>query len=231
MFAQIRRRHTHKGLFDSTRAVAPSLWQQLQREAGDAGLLAGALTEAPAMAAMRRITREAFETEMLTPRTYLESARLLRIGPDEIEQHRDGIALMGGTVRLMAGLGLFDRLEVPRRGSANFQHAMKRWAEHESASGYFWIATPGNSRSAQIASGRAYVRAQLRAAAAGVAMHPLSQALQEYPEVRPQREALRALLGFTDKDSHTLQMLARVGYGAAPAGPAPRRELAQLIRA
>ena len=42
--------------------------------------------------------------------------------------------------------------------------------------------TEGNDRKTQVNAGRAYVRAQLAATAHGLAMQPLSQALQEYPE-------------------------------------------------
>ena len=67
------------------------------------------------------------------------------------------------------------------------------------------------------------------ATAAGVDMHPLSQALQEFDEVREQHLAVHRLLGL-DPAQHTLQMLARVGYGVTPAGPSPRRELGGLVR-
>jgi hypothetical protein len=107
---------------------------------------------------------------------------------------------------------------------------MKRWAVCETGSGYFWIALRDNSRTAQLNSGRAYVRAHLQATAAGVDMHPLSQALQEFAEVRPQFDALHALLGFGG-NTGTVQMLARVGYGIDKNSPSPRRELGQLIRA
>ena len=177
LFAQIRRRHTHKGAFDNARRVPAEVWQALTSSAIDSGLLAGTVNDAQTMTTLRRITRDSFETEMLTPRTYLESARLMRIGPDEIERHRDGIALTGAMVRLMAGVGLFDRFEVPQRGSSNYKQTMNRWSVFETGSGYFWIASRGNARAAQSDSGRAYVRAHLQATAAGVDMHPLSQAL------------------------------------------------------
>ena len=230
LFAQIRRRHTNKGAFDNSRTLPAPVWQDLQKTATDRGLMAGAVTGDAAMANMRRITRDSFEAEILTPRTYLESARLMRIGPTEVEQNRDGIPLMGTMVRLMSAVGVFDRFEVPQRGSSNYKQTMDRWSVYETGSGYFWIASRGNSRAAQLDSGRAYVRAHLQATAAGVDMHPLSQAVQEFPEVRPQYDALRALLGFGDSAT-TVQMLARVGYGTAEAGPSPRRELGQLVRA
>jgi hypothetical protein len=229
LFAQIRRRHTHKGAFDSSRAVAIPVWQTLQKTASEQGLLAGAVTDAAGIATMRRITRESFETEMLTPRTYLESARLMRIGPEEVEQNRDGIALMGKMVRLMSTVGLFNRFEVPQRGSSNYKQTMDLWSVYETGSGYFWIASFDNSRTTQLKSGRAYVRAHLHATALGVDMHPLSQAVQEFVEVKPQFDALRTLLGFGGTTT-TVQMLARVGFGVVDAGPSPRREVAQLIR-
>jgi hypothetical protein len=230
LFAQIRRRHTNKSAFDNTRTVPTPVWAALQRSATDQGLLAGAVTEAGPVAQVRRLTRESYETECITNRTWLESARLMRIGPDEIEKNRDGISLMGSMPRLLSAVGMFDRFEVPQRGSTAFQRVMDRWAAFETGSGYFWVASSGNSRSQQIAAGRAYVRAHLQATAAGVDMHPLSQALQEFVEVKPQYDALHRLLGF-DSAANTVQMLARVGYGTTAVGPSPRRELGQLIRA
>ncbi len=230
LFEQIRRRRTHKEAYDNARALPAALLQSLQTTAAERGLLAATITAAPALTALRKITRDAFETEILTPRTYLESARLMRIGPTEIEQHRDGIPLMGTAARLMSAVGAFDRYEVPQRGSSNYRQTMDRWSAFETGTGYFWIASRVNSRTAQLDSGRAYVRAQLQATAAGVDMHPLSQALQEYPEVSPQLDALRLVLGI-DAATTTVQMLARIGYGKVEAGPSPRREIAQLLRA
>jgi hypothetical protein len=229
LFAQIHRRHTHKGAYDNARAVPAAIWQVLQARAAEKGLLAGVVTDAEPMSQVRRITRESFEAEILTPRTYLESARLMRIGPNEIEKNRDGIALMSTMVRVMSTLGVFDRFEVPQRGSSNYKRVMDRWLAHETGSGYFWIASRGNSRGMQLDSGRAYVRAHLHATAHGVDMHPLSQALQEFAEVKPQYDALKTLLGFGAPGS-TVQMLARVGYADVPAVASPRRELGHLIR-
>ena len=229
LFAQIRRRHTNKAAYDNTRQVPDSTWQPLVASATDRGLLSGALTEPTRVADVRKIARAAFETEMVTPRTWLESAHLLRIGPTEIEQHRDGISIMGTLPRVMSSLGLFDRFEVPTRGSSNFERVTERFKAEETGSGYYWIASRGNSRRSQIDTGRAYVRAQLQATALGVDMHPQSQAIQEFAEVRAQFNALHRLLGF-DPAQVTIQMLARVGYGTNTAQGTPRRELAQMLK-
>ncbi len=230
LFAQIRRRHTHKGVYDSARRVPDSAWQALAAAPKEYGLLTGDIADAARIGKVRMITRASFEAEVTTARTWLESARLMRIGPDEIERHRDGISMMGAMPRLASGLGLFDRFEVPARGSSNFERTMEVWQPQESGSGYFWIASRGNSRRSQLDCGRAYVRAQLQATADGLDMHPLSQALQEFSEVRAQHEALHRLLSF-DPAQTTVQMLARVGYGLKPVQASPRRELGQLLRA
>lgn len=230
LFAQIRRRHTNKLAYDNTRSVAPERWAELSATASSFGLLAGEITDATRIAAVRGLTRASYEIESTTPRTWLESARLLRIGAGEIAEHRDGISVPGTMPTLLSKAGLFDRFEVPAPGSSGYRQVMDRWMAFETGSGYFWIASRGNTRSHQLAAGRAWVRAHLQATAAGIDMHPLSQALQEFAEVAAPRRELHALLGF-DGGATTLQMLARVGYGAATAMPSPRRPLAQLIRA
>jgi hypothetical protein len=232
LFAQIQRRHTNKTAYDNTRPVPAAQWQQLtaSSRASTMGLLAGEMVEPATVEKLRQLMRASFETEMTTPRTWLESARLLRIGPGEIEQHRDGISLMAPMLRLLSGLGLFDRFEVPARGSSNLARVMQRWQPQETGSGYLWIASRGNSRRSQVDSGRAYVRAHLQASALALDMHPQSQSLQEFAEVRAQYDAMHRLLGF-DPAQTTVQMLARVGYATAVSGPSPRRDAAGLVRA
>jgi hypothetical protein len=230
LFAQIPRRHTNKGAYDAQRplpADLPALWTAT---AARHGLQAGVAADPAVMASLRRITREAYETECATPRTWLESARLMRIGPQAIATHRDGISIAGAMPRAMHVLGLFDPMEVPHRGSSQFNRVMERWAAFETGVGYLWLASTGNDRRAQLEAGRAYVRLHLIATEHGVDLHPLSQALQEFPEVRGPYDAVHRTLGL-DPAQRTLQMLARTGHALAPAGPSPRRGLGALVTA
>jgi hypothetical protein len=81
-----------------------------------------------------------------------------------------------------------------------------------------------------VEAGRAYVRQHLQATAAGVDLHPVSQALQEFEAMRGPYAAVHRALE-VDPAQGAVQMLARVGYATTPAGPTPRRELATLLRA
>jgi hypothetical protein len=69
----------------------------------------------------------------------------------------------------------------------------------DSTPAFFWMITEGNDRKTQVSAGRAYVRAQLAATLHGLSMQPISQALQEYPEVaKPYAEmGLRHESGFS----------------------------------
>jgi hypothetical protein len=228
LFAQIPRRHTHKGAYDDARTVAPGAWAALRKIPQAGGLLAGEVIDAGAVQRVKAIARTAYEIECTTPATWLESAHLMRIGPTAIATHRDGIAINDSLPRVMNAIGVFDPLQVPVRATASFDRVMDRWKAMETGSGFFWIASEGNTRPQQLASGRAYVRAHLQATALGLDMHPLSQALQEFAEMRGPYEELHRVLGFTPPGT-TVQMLARVGYGVAAAQPAPRRGLAGLL--
>jgi hypothetical protein len=57
-------------------------------------------------------------------------------------------------------------------------------------------------------------------------MHPMSQVLQEYAEMRALQRGFLAMLEIPT--GHTVQMLVRLGY-AEQATPSPRRELSNLL--
>ena len=229
LYPAIARRHTAKTAYQEGRALPAALLSDWVETARRYGLQAGTVTAPQPLSALRRITREAYEIECTTPATWLESARLMRIGPDAIAKHRDGISLSSPMVRLLHKAGLFDPMEVPKRGESSLQRIMDHWMPFETGSGFVWLVSMGNTRVQQLDAGRAYVRLNLLATAAGVDMHPLSQALQEFDAMRGPYAAVHGALG-VDPARGTVQMLARVGYTKESAGPAPRRELASLLR-
>ena len=171
--------------------------------------------------ALRALTFRAFEIEAATPRTHLESIRLLRIGKAEIEASPDGIDIGGAVPELLATAGLLTREAAADPTSTAFAQttAMYREIMHTGMA-YAWLVTPGNTRADQLAAGRAWVRVNLAAAATGLSAHPVSQALQEYPEMQGEAQALTTLLG-VPADATRVQMLARIGYGPT-VPPSPR---------
>jgi hypothetical protein len=98
----------------------------------------------------------------------------------------------------------------------------------DTAPAFAWLSTQENddTPTARLASGMAYARMNLAATAAGLAMHPWSQGLQEYREMADIRSELRIAL---QNGENYPQMLVRVGY-ADPVEPAARRGLDALFR-
>jgi hypothetical protein len=226
LFGAILIRRSSKVPFDTSRAVET---QGLAALAHRAGALAFASNEAAFVADVRSITWRAWLIEAGTARTWQESVDLMRIGRAEIEANPDGITLSGAILETLALTGQLSRASLADPNSAAFKRGVERYRPMlEQTPGYLWIKSSGNTRSDQIASGRAYMRANLAAAAAGLSMHPVSQALQEFPEMASELDALHRHLDAAAPQR--IQMLARVGY-APPVEAAARWPLEAKLMA
>ena len=84
-------------------------------------------------------------------------------------------------------------------------------------------------RSAEVRAGRAYMRLQLKATELGLQMHPMSQAVQEFAEMKPHYDRVHQLLLGRPAEEETVQMLCRVGY-APPQQHSPRRGVEAIVR-
>ncbi len=225
LFTQIFRRRTNREAYEAREpdaAALQAITASVQPHPVRVGFVGGA--QAEALAQHRRIAKEAWRIELVTPRTVMESIKVVRVGPKEIAQHRDGISLNDPMVRALAAVGLFDRSQAPAPDDVATTTQIKDFnAKIDATPAFFWLVTEGNERATQINAGRAYVRAQLAATAAGLSMQPLSQALQEYPEQTEPYTEIHQLLG-APAPRFTVQMWARLGY-APVIQPSPRRGL------
>ncbi len=224
LFAHIFQRHTHRGLYES-RIPNADARQALADSVKDFPVQVGMVTaDEASMKQHRQIAMDAWRIEMQTPRTLLESYKVLRVGPQEIAQHRDGVSINTPMVRSLVALGLFDRSKPSEPDSSAVQGQISEFNEYMAATpACVWLNTADNTRKTQMLCGRAYVRLQLAATALGLRMHPLSQALQEYPEQAQNYKAIHQLV-IGKNGGATVQMWTRLGY-APEVGPSPRRGL------
>lgn len=228
LFQQVFRRHTNREPYDLRPPAAQALAAVSSSVAGFPVRVGMTGPEDAALARHRAIASQAWRIELTTPRTLLESYKVLRVGPDEIARHRDGISLNDPFVRAVSALGLFDRTKPSAPDSSEIKGQIADFDKAIAATpAFFWMTTDRNDRVTQLEAGRAYVRAQLAATAHGLSLHPLSQALQEYPEQRETYQAIHRLLGAT-APGQTVQMWARLGHGPA-VGPSPRRGLEAVL--
>lgn len=184
-------------------------------------------TEPERVATLRAIAREAWDTEVTTPRVQAESVEHMRFGRAEVLAEPDGIPLAGGVLEALVMVGILTPEAMRDPTSTAFGQANAMWHGIIAATPAFAvIVTEANRRIDQILTGRRWLRANLAATGAGLAFHPVSQALQEYPEMAAVYDRTHRLLA---PDGGTVQMLARLGH-APPVPPAPRWPLeARLV--
>ena len=237
LFAQLLKRHTAKVDYDTAQPVAADTVGQLKTALTDSSINFGSTLDTAQIASLRTLCWQSAKVELLTPRTVMESVKLTRVGPDEILQYRDGISVNALVPRLAAMVGACDRSTVPTEGSTAYKQMMSRFEGHSNtAMGFVWLSTPtarraahGTTRSAEVNAGRAYMRLQLKATELGLQIHPMSQAPQEFAEMKPFYDALHQRLVGKPATEETVQMFCRIGY-CAPQQHTPRRAVAGFVK-
>ena len=235
LFAQILRRHTAKVEYDVTREVSLAMLAALRTALVDPAVAYGATVDPARREDLRTLCWESARVELLTPATVMESVRLTRVGPAEITRYRDGIAINELMPRVADAVGAFDREHPPVEGSTAYSQMMKRFEGHSrTAMGFVWLSTPRGAgapgpRSAEVRAGRAYYRLQLKATELGLQVHPMSQAAQEFPEMKLHYDRLHQLLVARSAADEPVQMFCRIGY-ADPGRATPRRGVDAILR-
>ncbi|MEP5032047.1 MAG: hypothetical protein ABJT22_00845, partial [Parasphingorhabdus sp.] len=214
LFPAITLRRSNKEVYDPARKVRDIMLETMTLEGG-------AFSADPEFVAqLRTQILKAIEIEMTTAAPYMESVDLMRIGHAQVDENPDGVDLSGPMIEAGIVTGQVDRAQLADMNSEAYKIGLEQMREtYGSVPSLIWIITPGNTRADQIEAGRQYVRANLNATKLGLAMHPMSQSLQEYDEVAGPYRDVHDLLGATGDER--VQMLARVGYGPA-IGPSPR---------
>jgi len=224
LFDRVFDRRSLKEPFDEARPVAPSILDDVMAVA-QSTRVAGTV-DPEDIVFWRDFTREALRIEIETPHTYKESVDLFRIGAAEVDANPDGIDFTGPLFEGLGAAGLFTREVALDQTSSAYQAGLDAvYANTDTAMGYIWQVTPGNTRADQIAAGRDWVRLNLALTAVGVGTQPLSQALQEYPEMAELYAQTHRRLA---PEGGTVQMLARIGYGPE-VGQSPRWPLSAKV--
>lgn len=213
LFAYVLARQSLKQPYDLTREISATSLQKFKSTTTSVHL--GSTNKTTDVNELRQITRAAMQIELDTPRTYKESVDLFRIGKTEINQNPDGIDFGGPLFDSLGVLGMFTREQALEVNSTVYNQGIDVvMANIDTAMGYVWLITDSNSRLDQLNSGREWVRTNLTATANGIATQPLSQALQEYPEMQ---EKFAQLHKFLNAQGKVVQMFARLGYAASVA--------------
>jgi hypothetical protein len=184
---------------------------------------------AQSMTEAKELAVEGMAVEAKGQDTWEETNAWFRFTESEIAAKGDGLnAYTSGVTGL--SLLAFRAFVRPRNWHTRFNRSgyLGPFAKTvRSTQALFTLVTPTNSMADWITTGRSYLRAQLTADGYDLRFHPISQTLQEFPEMDRLRERMSSLLGVAPPAK--LQMLVRVGHTRPPA-LSPRRDLRSILQ-
>ncbi|MEO1187654.1 MAG: twin-arginine translocation pathway signal protein [Pseudomonadota bacterium] len=215
LFAEVLHRRSTKEPYDPAQPVSPDVLDAVI-SGGQGEHEIGGTLDAAQRDRIIDLAWQGFMIEYATDLTRRESIDLMRIGNRAVVNNPDGIDMGGLPMGLMkmTGIVTLEGLDTP--GSMAFKEGIKMYDPIiRSAQGFVWVKSETNSRVDQLQAGRAWVRMNLAAQQVGLCVHPLSQILQEFPEMAEPYEAIRQEVGVAPGGA--LQMLGRVGYTKFPA--------------
>lgn len=160
----------------------------------------------------------AWQIEQQTPKTRRESIDLMRFGNDAVVAQPDGIDMGGTYLSAAHALGILTPENLDTPGTMAYDSGVELYRTMvDSTPHWLWLITQADTRADQLAAGRSWIRLNLAAQSKGLAVHPWSHALQEFPEMAGPYQELRQLVA---PSGGTVQMFARLGYGPqVPASP------------
>ncbi len=225
LFADVMARRSNKEPFDTTQPLPTNVLAPLAAAVRSGSRFGGSVAM-ETVTELRVITRDALQIEIDTPHTYRESVDLFRIGRNEIDANPDGIDFGGPLFESLGAFGLFSREAALDTASSTFKAGLEAvMANVDTAMGHVWLVTATNRRADQLAVGADWLRVNLAATAAGLGFQPLSQGLQEYPQMAEIHAGLHRKLA---PEGGTVQMLSRIGLGVT-VSPSPRWPLESKI--
>ena len=215
LFANVLTRRSTKEPYDLDRAVSREALDTVISSGGGELDIGGTLDPAQRDRIID-LAWQGFKIELETDLTRRESVDLMRIGNRAVVENPDGIDMGGIPMGLLKMTGIISHEGLDTPGSTAYNEGLKMYDPIiHSARGFVWVKADENTRQSQLQAGRAWVRMNLAAQKIGLCVHPLSQILQEFPEMADPYEAIRDELNVGP--SGVAHMLGRVGYTTFPA--------------
>ncbi len=230
LFQSLQSRTTNRSVYSNKNVKGEDLLQisgQINSEQGNLIWIPGSNSK---FSEIQGLLIEAFALEINLTRTNEESRIWFRTTDSEIYKTKDGISLRGNG---MSGLSYFfiSKFFVSTKPEDWHSDFTKNAAidsfrkQVNSAKAFGYIKTPKNSPRDWVNAGESYARVNLLLNEKGYAIHPLSQILQEYPEMDALRLKLEKLLEIPS--SEKIQMLFRIGRSDYHF-QSPRRDISNL---
>ncbi|MBV8977787.1 MAG: hypothetical protein JO261_10840 [Alphaproteobacteria bacterium] len=231
LFEAIPHRHTNRGPY-LERPIAAADLQKLAGLIDSAEVRVVFLSDPKARAEMASLIVEATQHIIDDPEMSQASARWIRTGRRDVEQHRDGIVIDNAGLPMWMAEGAKLLPDIDAHTADGQWLKMTRDVQTCVPVLGMILVRDRLEMATAIAAGRAWQRLHLAATTMGLAAQPLNQPV-EMVDRNQQR-------GRNDSFGASLQRLAklnaweatfafRLGYGERPALPSPRRPLSDVL--
>ncbi len=232
LFVHLLTRHSNKREYHKQRLTTGEL-NSLQTFHGQQSL--SKLTLVDSVDAQQKLTEvltQAMQIEVGDRGRDNETIKMFRFNDDEVKKYRDGFGVaqsgISGIKKILVENLFLTRASVEKDPAAFGEGAVDMTQKSAASTATFgWLTTQTNSRLDQVLVGREYCRINLQTAAMGLAQHPMSQVLQEYPGMLALQQEFKQY--FNIPQSQTVQMLFRLGHADATKH-GPRRALNSIIK-
>ncbi len=181
---------------------------------------------------LEQVLTQAMKIEVGDRARDLETIKMFRFNAKELTTYRDGFGVaqagVTGIKKILVENLLLNRESVEKDPTDFGTEAVNMTQKTAASTATFgWLTTAGNSRLDQVLVGREYCRINLQTTAMGLAQHPMSQVLQEYPAMLALQQEYKSFFNIPNEE--TVQMLFRLGHAEATIH-GPRRALKNLIK-
>jgi hypothetical protein len=179
---------------------------------------------------MQNFITTSARTETGVDRVMNESGNLFRVNEREKNMYRygfsfEGSGMSGITMQALQTLvTVFPGMNSPETSKKMFLDQTDLAAENNS--GFFLIVTSTNDRVSQFHAGILYSKMQLEAGSRGLAVQPMTQSIEEYPEMIPTHNEIHKEMV---NEGETIQMLFRIGKPTAQVPRSMRKDVGDFI--
>ncbi|WP_326522340.1 Acg family FMN-binding oxidoreductase [Faecalispora sporosphaeroides] len=202
----------------------------LESLSGAAGISVRVYQEQAELSKIGRYALKSAETEAGVSRVMEESGAIFRANEYRKNQYRYGFSVEGqgaSGLRMHILQGMLTVFPSLNSGEAAARNVISyARASVQSTPAYAMIVTRNNSRATQVESGMLYSRLVLTGHTLGLVMQPLSQVLEEYPEMNGPYTEFKQIYA---PSGGTVQMLFRMGYPTKGVPLSMRRDVMDFV--
>ncbi len=179
----------------------------------------------------RKIAVDAMKIESANVKANLETIEMFRFNDNEVKKYKDGFSLAQSGKSSLARFFIekfFLSREKALKDPISFAKTAVEMTQNQvdSTRTFGTLTTKSNTRLDQVKIGRVYARLNLLATSMNLVMHPISQVLQEYPDMLNLQKDFLSVTN-TQKNE-TIQMFFRLGY-AKETEHSPRRDMSDIM--